>query len=121
MIELVIREARVHLRLRALFMGQDMCILLDGGQKPHIGAISSTSHSQEAFTYSLPKHKEEQLAAQVTQSLHSTFNVTVVCLCGIHIPSITREEIDLVQRLSMELVETLIPKIQFFLQEKNDF
>ncbi len=120
MVELVIQEARVHLRLRALFMGQDMCVLLDGGQKPHIGAMSITS-SQETFTHSLPKHKEEQLAQQITQRLHSVFNVTIVCLCGIHVPSITREEIHLVQRLSMELVEKLIPEIQFFLRKKNDF
>ena len=40
MLELRAGSGRARLRLRALRMGGDVCLLLDGGDAPHIGAVA---------------------------------------------------------------------------------
>ncbi len=116
MIELHAEKARVKLHLRALFMGQDLCILLDGGDKPHIGAISTVSHTDQNV-YGLPSHREDDLAAEVAKAVQEYYGYTVTCLCGIHIKNISREEIALVYTLSRELTQRLLQEIQFFLRD----
>ncbi len=119
MITLTAQENRVALHMRALFMGQDLCILLDGGHKPHIGAVS-TAHPDKQETFCLPSHKEDILATDIALTLQQEFGCTVTCLCGIHLQDITRHEIDVVYRLSQELVQKLIHEIQFFLREPSN-
>ncbi len=109
-------QGRVHLRGRVLWMGQDICILLDGGEKPHIGA-ASTATQQNVQSHSLPHHKEEELATMVAKHIQECFACTAHCVCGIHIHAITKDEISLVYELTQKLLETLTLKIQFFLRE----
>ncbi len=92
MIEFSHTEGRVNVRLRALNLGQDLCILLDGGQKPHIGAVATT-YSQGTAHTCLPGHREDVLAQHMAQSIQKHLCCTVTCICGIHIPQITGEEI----------------------------
>ncbi len=106
-------HGRVHVRARVFFMGGDICILLDGGQKPHTGALCIAS-AHGIHTHSLAQHKEGELAQEIATQLHAHFNTTVTCLCGIHIPHITKEEITMVYTLSHQLLISLKEKIQNF-------
>ncbi len=110
------RQGRVTLRIRALWMGQDVCILLDGGEKPHIGA-ASTANNHNVKSHSLPHHKEEELATMVATHMQERFSCTAHCVCGIHIHAITKDEISLVYKLAQNLMEELAQKIQIFLRE----
>ncbi len=92
-------EGRVTLRLRMLFMGQDICILLDGGEKPHMGALT-TAYAQGTEHICLPGHREDILAQKVATKIQKTRSCTVTCLCGIHIPDITKDEIALVYKIA---------------------
>ncbi len=106
-LELKLTEGRVNLRLRALFMGKDLCVLLDGGQKPHIGAIV-TAYEQGIEQTCLMNHKEDDLARHIASALQNELSCTVTCLCGIHIPQITKEEIKLVYSVAYQLLEECI-------------
>lgn len=116
MIELQKNEQRVHIRLRALFMGKDLCVLLDGGDTPHIGAVALATHTaytaqEENCTphvFCLPNHREDVLSAEIAQKLCEHLACTVTCLCGIHIDAISPTEINTVLRLAQELTDELI-------------
>ncbi len=111
-----ISQGRVYLRARALWMGQDICILLDGGEKPHIGAVSTATHT-DVLSHSLPHHKEEELATMVAKHVQKNFSCTTHCVCGIHIHAITQDEIALVYQLTQSLLVELTEKIQIFLRD----
>ena len=93
---------RVLLRLRALHMGADLCLLLDGGDRPHTGAVAVATVSAEAADaepahavpcITLPRHREDMLARRLAARVCEALGVTVTVLCGIHIHSISRAEI----------------------------
>ncbi len=113
MIECTQSQGRVRLRARVLFMGQDICVLLDGGDRPHTGALCTISN-EGTHSYCLPHHREDELAHYVAEKFQKEFCHTVTCLCGIHIAAITKEEIHTVFTLTEALVEKLIPKVQLF-------
>ncbi len=104
-------EGRVALQLRVLFMGQDMCVLLDGGEKPHVGAVA-VAHGGEAQYICLPGHKEEDLAHNIAIILQKALTCTVTCICGIHISCISKEEIALVYTVAEKLVEQCLQHMQ---------
>ncbi len=104
MMEFSHTEGRVNVRLRALSMGEDLCVLLDGGQKPHIGAVA-TAYTQGAANSCLPGHREDILAQHMAQGLQNSLSCTVTCICGIHIPQITREEIAQVYAIAELLLQ----------------
>ncbi len=113
MIELQAQEGRVHIRLRALFMGDDLCIIVDGGDKPHIGAVSLATGNTKTTpkTLCIPKHKDDVISEGVSQCIRNTLGLTTCCICGVHIGGITKDEIDIVLKLSHELATTLVQKL----------
>ena len=95
--EFIHGTGRTRLRLRVLGMGEDLCLLLDGGDRPHTGAVAvAHSGAEQARSLSLPGHREEELACRLAAKVHQRCRVTVTLLCGVHIDNITREEIALV-------------------------
>lgn len=106
MLELRRTSGRVRLRLRAIAMGNDLCVLLDGGDTPHIGAAALCG-ATFADVLPLPGHREAELAHELAQRLSAALDRTVAVICGIHLDDITREEIDLALRLAHELAEAL--------------
>ncbi len=114
-IDIEARQGRIHLRARVLFMGQDICILLDGGQKPHMGAACTVFSSGQS-AYCLPAHREDELAHRVAKHIHDTFACTATCLCGIHVPKISKDEIQVISAMVDRLILELTSKIQFFLR-----
>ncbi len=114
MIELHSQHGRISIRFRTLFMGDDLCILIDGGDQPHIGASSITSPQTNGFskTICLPHHKENIITNKVSQKICSTTNRTTCCVCGIHIDSITKEEIEIILHMIDELTDSLLVKLK---------
>ncbi len=108
MIELEQTKHRVRLRLRVLWSGSDLCVILDGGDRAHTGAVSLAAHAHATQTLCLRGHREDELSARVAESIHAQLQCTVTCLCGIHIDNISKDEIALVFTLTDELVDTFI-------------
>ncbi len=111
-------QGRIHMRLRALDMGDDLCILLDGGHKPHIGALTITTtqehkNSSPSYTHThvVPSHKEGAVSEQVTRYMHEALHRTIVCVCGIHIDQISAQEITLVFEMAHSLCQKLEKKL----------
>ena len=110
MLELRKASGRLHLRLRALRMGADICLLLDGGDRPHIGAaaLCSPGGNNTPSALGLPGHREAELAEALSRDLSTALGATVAVICGIHLDNITRDEIHLALRLAHELAHELV-------------
>jgi hypothetical protein len=104
MIELVKANGRINIKLNAIEMGEDLCVIVTGGDKPHLGAVTVGSKHSEANTFCFPHHKEDSVTTLLYSLITETFNKNVVVCCGIHIDNITKEEISSVISLCSEMI-----------------
>lgn len=119
--DLTIERDRIIINLKAFMIGEDLCVIISGGDSPHIGAVTlslprpglsdSTTNSSSTSILTLPGHKDDEAARQVSHILASRLNKNVVVTCGIHVDDITVKEIDTVMSVLMELSEILISKL----------
>jgi IMP cyclohydrolase len=121
MFDLTIEKDKIKVNLKALKVGNDLCVIIAGGDSPHIGAVtlscprpSLADHNKISATTSslaILGHKDDEAARYVSQTLASSLNKNVVVSCGIHVDNITDAGIQTVMRILKELVETLVAKI----------
>lgn len=88
-----------HLQAEVVSCGEDLCVLISGGDRPHIGAaalaaVTESAHHPGKFAatpsvLSVPGHKEHQLALDAAERLSKALARTVVVTAGIHIEGIT--------------------------------
>jgi hypothetical protein len=104
---------RITVQATVVQAGEDVCVVLTGGDRPHIGCVtlsvarpSLADISRGSATTSvlnLTSHKDGEAAQYLSQRLAAALQKTVVVTGGIHVPAIQPHEIPTV----MELVHTL--------------
>jgi hypothetical protein len=109
---------RVKINLTAVMAGNDLCVVITGGELPHIGAVAlslprkSLSDperlSSSTSVLTVLGHKEDTVAKKTAETLVTKLNKTVVVSCGIHLEEITSSEINIVIELLEEIIEELI-------------
>lgn len=102
---------RIKLKLQAVKMGEDLCVIITGG-KEHIGAITF-SYDKEASTVAFGTHKENFVTQAVGNILKDKYCGNFVICCGIHFDNITKEEIECVKTLSFKITEELCLKLRY--------
>jgi len=107
MIELLRTKGRINIKLNAVEMGEDLCVIVTGGDKPHLGAVTVGSKQAEANTFCFPHHKEDAVTKLLYSLITESFDKNVVVCCGIHIDNITKEEIASVISLCSEMITEL--------------
>lgn len=100
---------RIKIKLQAIRMGQDLCVIITGG-KEHIGAVTF-SYDTEANTVAFGNHKENFVTQAVGDVLKDNYCGNFVICCGIHFDNITKEEIGLVKVLTLNITEELCLKL----------
>ncbi len=95
MIEITDFRDRLVLTMSAISMGQDLCVALYGGDRPHIGAVAISQprpsladpavRSATTSVVAVLGHKEDMLARQVSARLAAALNAVVSVTCGIHV------------------------------------
>jgi len=113
-------KGRVKINLKAILIGEDLCVIISGGDSPHIGCVTlsvprpsladSRIISATTSVLNLIGHKDDEAAKYVSHMLSSELNKNVVVTCGIHLDNITKEEINIIFELLKELTEKLIQK-----------
>lgn len=124
MYDFIIERGRIKVNLKAFLIGKDLCVIISGGDSPHIGAVTMSVpraslsdtciNSASTSVLTLTGHKDDEAARQVSHMLASRLSKNVVVTCGIHINNITAEEIDTVMGILLESAETLISKFSNF-------
>lgn len=118
--EFTLEKGRIKVNLKAFTIGEDLCVIISGGDSPHIGCVTlsiprpslSDSNNNSATTsiMNLLGHKDDEAAKYVSHTLSSKLNKNVVVTCGIHVDKITSQEIKDVISLLKQLTDMLIEK-----------
>ena len=109
------------LTARAVFAGDDLWVLVSGGEKPHIGSVSvgiprksltgDGGNSSTVSTFNVTGHKDDVVGNLFAACLASEFCCTVSVSCGIHYHALSHEALgrimDEVEFLLAELVDSL--------------
>ena len=119
--DLNIEKGRIKINMKAILIGEDLCVIISGGDCPHIGCVTlsvprpslldESIISSTTSVLNLVGHKDDEAARYVSHALSSKLNKNVVVTCGIHIDNITAQEINITIKLLSELTETLLQKL----------
>ncbi|QGU96127.1 hypothetical protein GOM49_14405 [Clostridium bovifaecis] len=119
--DLTIERGRIKINAKAFLVGEDLCVIISGGDSPHIGCVTlsvprpslldKNRISATTSILNLIGHKDDEAAKYVSQTLSSRLNKNVVVICGIHVDNITAVEIDVTIDLLKELTDALIEKL----------
>ena len=122
MIELIEEREGLQVKLTAIPMGEDLCVTIGGGDKPHIGAVAlgvpaPSRHTPGKINASvsiltLTGHKEDEMARKAASSLTRDLGRVVVVCCGIHKDAIGSNEIELFSQMADHLVEELTRRLK---------
>lgn len=107
----------------AVWMGNDLAVCLQGGEKPHIGCTvqavprpSLTGDGSVSVTSSvmnLTGHKDEALCRMLAEQICRRKNTVVVCTGGFHVDGITKEQIEEVAEAVKEIGEVILKELMF--------
>lgn len=119
--DLYAEEGRIKINMKAVEIGNDLCVIVAGGCYPHIGcAILSVTRpslvdksiiSSTSSVLNVTGHKDDEALKFVSHTLSSSLNKNVVVVGGIHVDDITEGEIKITIKLLKEMTEKLILKI----------
>lgn len=99
-----------EIRIRMYETQNGICVIIEGGDKGHIGAVafSAPDPDTEHQSFTFPNHKETLICERWTKGLGSIYGGPVVIIAGIHYDSITKEQIQYVlDVMDSELVKAM--------------
>jgi hypothetical protein len=99
--------SRIIIDFTAVPMGNDLCVVIAGGEVPHLGAVAvaqarpslkdDTKLSASTSVITLLGHKEDVIARNVAHGLAAKLNKNVAVCCGIHVDDITPDELSFIE------------------------
>lgn len=104
-----------YIEVRAAFLGADVMMCVQGGDRPHIGCTVQTvprpsltgvgSVSVTSSVMNLTGHKDETLCRKLAEQVCRAFNCTVVCTGGFHVDDMSPQQIEEVIQAADEIGE----------------
>ena len=100
--------------------GEDLVIIIGGGEI-HIGAvgisfptvsINTGDNSVTTSVITLPSHKEDIVAKNISEKVAKVLNKKVVVIAGIHFDNLSKNDIDKILKGCNELSEKIIEKLK---------
>lgn len=96
-------------------MGEDICLILTGGDHPHIGAVavaqvrasleSEGKLSSSVSNITILGHKEDEIARKMASIAAITAHSNAVACCGIHSDNMTQGEIEIILDACEKMLE----------------
>ncbi len=87
-------------------------ILVAGGDKSHVGAVTIIGSDGKKYMVTLPGHKEMIIAEKWADAIFAESKAPVVVTVGIHFDDITSEQINLVLKTTDELLDNMLVEIE---------
>lgn len=100
--------SRITINLKAIYVGSDLIIIVSGGDKEHLGAISYGVVDDKSGTIKFKNHMDDVISDMFLKEIEKVFNGNYAICAGIHLDNITKEEISQIKKLSKQLIEELI-------------
>lgn len=124
--EWLVREcmeaAGCSLEVRAAFVGEDILVCLQGGERPHLGCVVQTepresltgdgSVSATSSVLNYLGHKDEVVCRYVAEKISRELKRRVVCTGGFHKDGINVDEIREVQMAVEVVTEKLVGRLR---------
>jgi len=88
-------------------LDDDLIFILGGGEKSHVGGVVICEPGKKTRVISLKNHYDYQVLTPIAEKACEKYNKRVVSLGGIHIDNATKEEIHIIVKNCMELVECI--------------
>lgn len=98
-------------------MGNDLCITLGGGDRPHIGCVAIAdpreslkgdgSLSATVSTFNFTGHKDDEVANLIACSVARRLNKRVVVVCGLHFDNVSDSLFDDVREQTRKLIDAI--------------
>ena len=92
-----------HLNIESTWVGDDLCITVSGGERPHIGSVAIAtprpslsgdgSMSCTSSVINLAGHRDEEIVRRIAEKACIKHGCTVVCTGGFHKDGIADKEI----------------------------
>lgn len=115
-------QGRVNIRMEVVSMGDDYCLIITGGDRPHLGAVALSTPrpsladpeqvSASTSVLTLVGHKEDEVARKIGHQFAARLNCQVVVACGVHLDNITRDELVMMGQMLDELAGELLNKLK---------
>jgi len=112
---------RVAIKMEAVSMGADYCLVITGGDRPHLGAVALSTPrpsladpqkiSASTSVLTLVGHKEDDVAKKIAHQFAAKLERHVVVACGVHLDGITKNELAVMEQMLEELAEQLLQKL----------
>ncbi len=106
------KYGRIRLILEACFMGEDLVVMISGGDRPHLGTITAGARLEPLQTVQLQNHKEFYITEEIAVLLRKKFRGNFVICCGTHLDDITKAELNTMTDLSIQLGIELIEELK---------
>jgi gallate decarboxylase subunit D len=119
------QEGNFDLTASVMKVGQDVVVVIFGGERPHIGAVALADPRQSlkdpekisatASVLCLLGHKEDAIVKSASERLAAVTNRPVVVTAGIHWDNLRAPDLDQI----MKNVEILIKMIESYLRTSH--
>lgn len=117
-----VEAAGCQLEISVAFVGEDVLVCLQGGERPHLGCVVQTepresltgdgSMSATSSILNFPGHKDEVVCRYVAEKISRELNRRVVCTGGFHKDGISVEEIREVQMAVEQMAEWIVGRLR---------
>lgn len=106
-------EGRYRVSLEVHMVGDDRLMIVSGGEKPHIGAVSLMRSEATLGTLCREGHREDILCEEIAKRLYTTYpQETFLVIGGIHIENANKQEV-------VHLLENAYACVNQYLKEKK--
>lgn len=96
---------------RAERLDEGIHVLLAGGDRSHIGAISNAEPDESAETTVFPGHKDQYISAPWAEKLAARTGERACVVCGIHYDDATKDQIEAIISACSELLAELMQQL----------
>lgn len=118
MYQMTCGEGKHQVSLLALCAGNDLIVIINGGDSPHVGsvavAVPGLSHrdahktSSTSSVITLVGHKDDELAKPVSEFIARELNQVCVVIVGIHVEQATERDIEIVSEAAWDLSRSFV-------------
>ena len=97
-------EGKFKVWLKKDLIGMDIVLMVGGGEKAHIGGITTCEPGKQATNHELEGHYDCTITEPIAVAACEKYKRKAVCIGGVHIKDATKEEIDQLVKNCKELV-----------------
>lgn len=98
--------------LETVRLDQGMLVLLTGGCRSHIGAVSTGEPEGRVQTQCFPGHRDQVISEPWARRLAAVLGQRVTVVCGIHYHKPTGAQLQEILHTAEALLEELLERIQ---------